>query len=205
MPFRKPQSTIREWIGALQAREGREDGVQSRPQVPEDVVEEKLTAAGVDEKRRSLPSLTEYERFISESRAYQWLLSTIESYFELEARGEDRMASIGDGIRSRLLSHPALRNVSRAALPVEVTAKFSLNWNPFEFITEQECGVPAGDVFDHLICLTGTFQQAQAMTIAGFLEQTWPLTYQPLQALLKDVLARPAHAHRQVERTLLSR
>lgn len=151
-----------------------------------------MSAADVDEETMDLPNLTEYEQFISESRAYQWLLSRIESHFELEARGEDRMTSIGDDIRSLLLSHPALRKVSRAAPPEPVIAQFSLDWDPYQFFVEQEYGgVPAEEVFDHIVCLTGAFQHAQAMTIAEFLEQTWPLTYQPLQALLKKVLSRP--------------
>ena len=108
--------------------------------------------------------------------------------FDLEARGKNRMASIGDDIRSQLISHPAFRKVTRIGAGETVKALFSLDWNPHQFFKEQEYGLPPEKVFDHVVCLTGTFQQAQAMTIAEFLEQTWPLTHQPLQALLKKAL-----------------
>lgn len=198
-PFRKPKYLIGEWVGGLQDSEDPGEDALSGHQDPEDTGEE----VSIDDEPTHLPNLAEYERFISESRAYQWLLSVIESHFELETRGENRMASIGDDICSRLLSHPALRKVSRAAPLATVKALFSLDWNPRQFFIEQEYGLPAGEVFDHVVCLTGTFQQAQATTVTEFTEQTWPLTHRPLKDLLKKSLSLPLSS--KYERKLIRR
>ena len=199
-PFRKPQSTVSDWMLGLQYAGDPGEEALSRLQDPKDEDQEALSAIGLGEETLHLPNLAEYEQFVSESQAYRWLLGSIERHFELEARGENRMASIGDDIRSQLLSHPALRKVSRAAPPATVKALFSLDWDLHQFFKDQEYGLPSGQVFDHVICLTGTFQQAQAMTIAEFLEQTWPLTHQPLRDLLRKALLPPSSS--QYKRTL---
>ena len=174
LPFRRDEADVDDWLKQIGSEHPHEDNL------------------GLADDEVDLPNLADYEQFISDSRAYRWLLSRIDSHSQLEVRCENRMASIAADIRSQLLSHPTLRRVTRAAAPAITKAIFSLDWNLHQFFAEQEYMLPPEKVFDHVICLAGTHQQAQAMTIAEFLEQTWPQNHGPLISLLKMALSSPS-------------
>lgn len=101
------------------------------------------------------------------------------------------MAAISDAIRSQLLSQPALRHVSHLSPPTTVKVVFSLKWNPHRFWKDQGYDISPAEVIDHVVCLTGAWQHAEAMTVAEYMAQTWPNTYQPLLSLLKKALLSP--------------
>jgi hypothetical protein len=191
--FRKPPGIVGEWLGGVPTA-----SELQRPEeleVPEGLeLAEDLDASGFlseDEDESPLPDLKEYEEFISESHAYKWLLSKIEGHSQLESPGGNCLADIGDAIRTQMRSQQKLRTVSRQAAPASVEISFELDWSPREFIVAQEYGVAPENVLDNIICLTGTWKQAQAMTVAEYMAQTWPLTNEPLRVLLKRVLATP--------------
>lgn len=184
-PFKKLKTTIGEWIGGLDESEAPETS----------------SAISDDEDEGPLPNIVEYEQFIPESDAYKWLLSKIECHTKLAVPNRDAPAYIGDYIRAQILCQPSLRNVSRRSPPPRVELCLSLNWDPREFIKGQEYTMPPEKVFDHVICLIGTWKNAQAITVAEYMEQTWPLTNEPLRYLMKQVLT---HAYEATETCMLS-
>lgn len=185
LPFNKLNSTVVEWLGALD-----ESGDP-----------ETSSVIGEDEDEGTLPNIVEYEQFILESDAYKWLLSKIERHTQLAVPDSDGPAYIGNYIRAQILSQPSLRNVSRRSPPPRVELSLSIDWDPREFIKGQEYSTPPEKVFDHIICLTGTWKNAQAMTVAEYMEQTWPLTNEPLRNLMKQALT---HTHEATETCMLS-
>lgn len=171
--FKNLKGTIGEWLGGLDESED--------PETPRFI--------GDDEDQLRLPSIVEYEQFISESDAYKWLLSKIEYRTQLTVPDGHSPAYIGDYIRAQILSQPSVRNASRRLPPPRVELCLSLKWDPREFIKCQEYSMPPEKAFDHIICLTGTWKNAQAMTVAEYMEQTWPLTNERLRNLVKQALA----------------
>lgn len=170
--FRKPQETIGQWLGGVHETEDPETS----------------SIASDDEDEMPLPNIEEYEQFIPESIAYKWLLSKIKCHTQLAVQDGGSPADIGDYIRTQILSQQSLRNVSRLAPPTWTELCFSLDWDPLKFIQGQEYSISPDKVLDHIVCLTGTWKQAQAMTVAEYMEQTWPLTNKPLRYLLKKTL-----------------
>ncbi|KPM44557.1 hypothetical protein AK830_g2031 [Neonectria ditissima] len=70
-------------------------------------------------------------------------------------------------------------------------AMVSLDWDLRQFIEDQEyIGAPEA-IFDDIICLTGTSQQAQAMTVSEYMEQTWPAANESIRLLMKRYLSFP--------------
>lgn len=156
---------------------------------------------GDDEDEEPVPNIVDYEEFIPESDAYKWLLSKIERHTQLAVPDRDTPVCIGDYISAHILSHQSLRNISYRSPPPRVELCLSLDWDPREFIKGQEYSTPPEKVFDHIICLTGTWKNAQAMTVAEYMEQTWPLTNEPLRNLMKQILT---HTHDVTETCMLS-
>lgn len=187
-PFRKPPEFIGEWLGGVtKSRDLEVPGgleISEDPETARDVSE--------DGHETPLPNLKEYEQFIPETHAYKWLLSKIECHSQLESPGGNCLADIGDSIRTQIRFQQKLRTVSRQVAPASVEISFSLDWSPREFILAQDYDVAPEKVLDHIVCLTGTWRQAQAVTVAEYMAQTWPLTNKPLRDLLKGLLAAPA-------------
>lgn len=174
-PFQKPPETIGQWLGGIHE--------------PEDP--EASSIASDDEDETPLPNIEEYEQFIPESNAYMWLLSKIECHSQQAVQDGDPPADIENYIRTQILSHQSLRTFSRREPPPRIVLSFKLNWQPLKFIQDQGYYIPPHEAFNRIICLTGTWKQAQAMTVAEYMEQSWPLTNGPLRSLLKEVLALP--------------
>lgn len=139
---------------------------------------------------KKLPNIVEYEKFVKESSAYQWLLSMIKRSCLLRIPGQlDAMAGIRGSISEVVFSEPTFRRVSRETNPPVIEMSITLDWDLRDFVKDQEYGVRAEEALDRAICLTGTWQEAQAMTPANYLKQTWPLVYKPFYNLMKDFLA----------------
>ena len=188
-PSRKSDNDICKWAGAIEASEDLE--ISSLSSEDEDNLETS-SLASEDEDDLDLPNLEEYERFIPESQAYKWLLSRIDSHAQLDAQGENCLTNIGDYIRGQVMLQKPFRGASRQEGPPVVQILFYLDWDIESFGRSQEFALPLSQVLDHVICLTGTWKQAQAMTVAEYMTQTWPSTNEPIRALVKKRLDDPS-------------
>ncbi|KAH7160482.1 hypothetical protein B0J13DRAFT_128129 [Dactylonectria estremocensis] len=179
--FSMPISEIGNWVSSLEGVTEMDIDVLNLP-------ENYSTGADVS---RSLPNLDGYKQFIESSQAYQWLLLRIKGYSQMDRSSLSLMLDIGLSIRNHLLSFPPLRKVSRHKAPVSVEMSFSLDWDLNQFILDQEYPGAPEDIFDRIICLTGTSQQAQAMTVSEYMEQTWPAANGAIRLLMKKHLSSP--------------
>ncbi|MBE3045241.1 hypothetical protein IMZ48_22350 [Candidatus Bathyarchaeota archaeon] len=132
-----------------------------------------------------------------DSSAYSTPITHDASYQEISEMGgslsppvpdgkqQHRIVTIGADIRAKLLEHPALHNPQAT-----VSTSFLLeDWTPRHFIEKQAYDLPYEKILDHVICVTGTWRNAQAMTVAEYMAQTWPRTSQGLLALMNNVLS----------------
>ncbi|CAI4218412.1 unnamed protein product [Parascedosporium putredinis] len=75
--------------------------------------------------------------------------------------------------------------------PPYVRVTFNLDWDPLQFILQQDYPLPPEEAFGQIICLTGTWQEAQVSTIAEYMSEMWPITSKGLLTAVKQHLADP--------------
>jgi len=132
-----------------------------------------------------------YKKFIQHSEAYQWLLSKIRQYGQLTFEEHNTMFDIGARIQNQLRAQEPLRTISRRKPPSLVRMTFNLDWNPIRFLHDQGFTPPLAGVLDSVLCLTGSQGEAYVATITEYVEQTWPITAEPIISLLRELISHP--------------
>jgi len=132
------------------------------------------------------PLFTETRTILIQSKAYQWLVGRIQTI--LTTTEGTTVEFISQMIRWRLNSDQA----------DEVhTATFRILWSPRRFLREQNYQKGERQAIGEVITLTGSAIDAQAMTCAQYMNQTWPLsgteTLGALQAAMAEI---PNHWHK---------
>jgi hypothetical protein len=119
--------------------------------------------------------LPEYESFIAKSNAYKWLLSRISQHDHFSNGNVDAMIAIEDQILGHFRTQGHLGTMSRSRPQALACMTIHLKWDPQEYIISLGLD-PNTCNFDTVLCLTGTQHESQAMGIAEYLRQTWPIT-----------------------------
>jgi hypothetical protein len=120
-----------------------------------------------------LPQLPEYERFIENSNAYEWLLARVEQHDRL-ANGEvDALKKIEDEILTHLRSQRHLDTMSSSRPQALACMTFHLQWEPREYMISLGLQPDSYDL-NTILCLTGTKHESQAVSVIEYLRQTWP-------------------------------
>lgn len=197
VPFIKPRVMVMEWVGdveesssaaqeatALTSHSMSEDPIQEEIKFNREL-EEPFTAPNQED----LPQLPHYEEFIRESDAYQWLLTKIRQHGQLTFGNPDAMSAIGTRIRKLLRAQEPLRKMSSRKPPALVRMTFNLDWNPVRFMQEAGFAVPLGETLLRVLCLTGSWDEAQATKVIDYMDQTWPRSGRALLALLQNLLS----------------
>lgn len=140
--------------------------------------------------------LPEYEKFIQQSVAYKdWLLSNIRKIGRLEPGNPDLMLDIGSQVRSQLRAFNLLSKMSHRRPQSLIKMTFNLDWDPAHFIRDQDAHGPGFNVLldnlEKVVCLTGSWNNAQAATVLKYMDQTWPGTGKYIITLLKDLIRLP--------------
>ncbi|RYP66171.1 hypothetical protein DL771_007947 [Monosporascus sp. 5C6A] len=175
-PFEKPLGMIEEWA----------DGVE-----PPDLGVEEPGQPVSNAQEQALPQLPEYEKFIRESEAYQWLLSAIRQYGQLIFGDLNLMFDIGATVRNQLLAHESLRKISRRRPLSFVKMTFNFDWDPVHFFRHQGFAYPLSGALEKVLCLTGSWDEAQAATVMEYMCQTWPRRGEPIAKLLQELITLP--------------
>ncbi|KJK62616.1 Phosphorylase superfamily protein [Aspergillus parasiticus SU-1] len=141
-----------------------------------------------------LPGLEMYRELIVDSPVYEWLLGSLRRELDLQPAGPDARGAI----RNRILdSLPSSRRVSRYDQPRIYQVKFTLNWDLMAFVKEQEYDTNKEGFLGRIITITGTRQDAQAMTCLQYLHQTWQSFEDNILRLVEaTLLDGPGYKHR---------
>ena len=137
------------------------------------------------------PGMTElppYRDFIVGTPAYEWLLARLRRELFLTPSEPNTMGDIADAIRQEVFSLPSFRNLSRNKSPQVCKMIFEIEWDPLAFVKEQEYQEQPDEAVERAITLTGAAKDAQALTCAQYLHQTWPLAGEHTIQLVKDVV-----------------
>ncbi|KAJ5346952.1 uncharacterized protein N7506_000205 [Penicillium brevicompactum] len=183
-PFEKNPHEVLEWVINT---EPEPSGVKDRDQDANtfDTTEEQIGF-----------QLPEYEKFIQESMAYKdWLLPNICQIGRLEPGSPNLMRDIGLKVRSQLGAFTLLRKMSHRRAQSLIKMTYNLDWDPANFIHnqyfhDQGLSLPPIDL-EEVVCLTGSWSNAQAATVADYMGQTWPGTGKYIMTLLKELICLP--------------
>ncbi|KAH6884868.1 hypothetical protein B0T10DRAFT_409451 [Thelonectria olida] len=132
--------------------------------------------------------LLAYQEFVFSTEAYEWLLARMRREFlalRLLPAEPTTIRTIRDKIMS---SFPSPHKISRKVSSQSFSATFVLDWDIHEFFEMQGYLDRPDEVFEDVITLTGSSQDAQAATCAQYLNQTWPLAGEVMLELIKGVL-----------------
>ncbi|KEY74521.1 hypothetical protein S7711_08505 [Stachybotrys chartarum IBT 7711] len=132
-----------------------------------------------------------YEQFVRGSGAYQWLLSKLRQHDQLTCENNSCLNEFGSRIRTHLGAEGYGRKLSRRKPLATVTIKFVLNWNPQKFLQRVEFDFQSPEKIRNMLCMTGTPNGAQALTVAEYMAMVWPGTWEPLMDLITKLITIP--------------
>ncbi|KAN0078700.1 hypothetical protein V8E54_005213 [Elaphomyces granulatus] len=139
-----------------------------------------------------MPDASSYRDFIVKTPAYSWLVASLQREAILTRATPDLM----EDIRGKILcALPSSHKVSRRAPSQEYKATFELDWDPLSFVKEQQYTESPDEALERAITLTGSANDAQAVTAGEYLSQTWPATGKNVMRLVIDVIHNTADHH----------
>jgi hypothetical protein len=139
-----------------------------------------------------MPDAGSYRDFIVKTPAYSWLVASLQREAILTRATPDLM----EDIRGKILcALPSSHKVSRKAPSQEYKATFELDWDPLSFVKEQKYTESPDEALERAITITGSANDAQAVTPAEYLSQTWPATGKYVMRVVIDVIRNTADHH----------
>jgi hypothetical protein len=141
-----------------------------------------------DRSAEKLPNLSEYEEFIKSSESYRWLLCKLRQHELLSFGEQNVMDEIGSKLRKELRAQDSLRKMSIRRPLYSVQVNFVLPWGPRKHIEDGMNEDPLSTILDKTLCITGSWCEAQAMTVAEYIRQTWPVTGETVICLFEKLM-----------------
>ncbi|KAL6233112.1 hypothetical protein BDW75DRAFT_252188 [Aspergillus navahoensis] len=133
----------------------------------------------------AMPELQEYRECIFGNPAYNWLLSDLQKHCLLAPSSPDMMAEIGRAIMQYL---PSQVRFSRRESPRPYKMTYNMDWDLISFLEDQEYSEENFKALPLVITLTGSREEAQALTCSQYLHQTWPQSAGVVLGLLQALL-----------------
>ncbi|KAF3902751.1 hypothetical protein AA313_de0203312 [Arthrobotrys entomopaga] len=127
-----------------------------------------------------------YRDYIFKAPAFEWLIGSLRrEVLLLTPIEQNYMETIRDDI---IRSLPKSGKISKSRSAEAFNVSFKTGWKPLAFINEQAYETGPGEAIEKAITLTGSAEDAQALTCAQYIYQTWPSTSKYFTRLIKDVL-----------------
>jgi hypothetical protein len=137
-----------------------------------------------------LPERILYRNSVLNSPAFDWLVTTLLTEVNLTCQSVDVMRTI----RSRILGTlPSSHEVSRRKSSREYKATFEIDWNPLSFVKDQKYQESPDQAIKRSITLTGSPEDAQALTTGQYLAQTWPTNGTEVMGIVAEVIRNTDH------------
>lgn len=141
-----------------------------------------------DDERDDINGLPHYRDTITNSTAYKWLISKLHNVLDLMPTQPNTMGEISDYIHDSFAHKPQFRQFSRATNPHICDMEFIVDWDPLIFLEEQSYDGPPEEVIARALTLTGTMENAQALTVEQYLKQTWHKSGEEVLALVQKLV-----------------
>ncbi|KAF5636038.1 hypothetical protein F52700_5352 [Fusarium sp. NRRL 52700] len=136
-----------------------------------------------------LSQMPQYRQFIQGSEAYRWLLTKISQQSRLSCEEPSLMDRIGNTIRNQFKEHIPHHKMSRKKSSVRFEVTYSLRLDVIGLMKGSGISSSFDKAFPDILCLTGSWDEAQAITIAEYMEQTWPHSGRAILTLLQGLIS----------------
>jgi hypothetical protein len=176
-PHMKDLNDVSNWLSAV---EPDWDGIGNRSGPTDQTLEDRFDT--------KLPRLSDYEEFIKSSESYHWLVCKLSQYERLSFGGHNVMDEIGSKLRKRLRAQDSLRKMSIRRPLSNVHVDFVLQWHPLLLVKDNQGQDSLAKVLENTLCLTGSWCEAQAMTVTDYIRQTWPASGEGVICLFEKLL-----------------
>lgn len=194
VPFVMSKDDMSQWLSGISAQITANDrsqdsgdvcmldvaSIPNETQSPEDIEDPTVEPGDIDladisSVGETLPQLPDYEKFIVNSNAYQWLLSKVSQHDCFSNDAADAMTNIENQILNHFQTQVHLNTMSRSRPQALACMRIHLVWDPQKFmiglgLDPRTCSI------DTVLSLTGTLRESQATSITEYLHQTWPTT-----------------------------
>ncbi|KAI0193485.1 hypothetical protein F4808DRAFT_453229 [Astrocystis sublimbata] len=169
---------------------GQDNGLESPPMFRsgETISDSKPTYLDEQEYDNERALAMGYRNVVLESEAFRWLLVRLHTELRLASTNPGAMESIRREILASLRSTNIVNVFSRKIGLEEFEATFLIKWNLLTYLEQQDYACGPSQAFAKVISLTGSIQDAQALTCSEYMKQTWPLTGDVTIRLIQDSL-----------------
>ncbi|KAK6501959.1 hypothetical protein TWF481_009777 [Arthrobotrys musiformis] len=162
----------------------------------EDIVVQEESEDGGELNLGDLSQPLIYKDFMLKTRAFEWLVGRLKREALLTNSTEiNYMDIVGEAILQHL-PLPTLK-VSKNTSAQAFKALFATGWNPLEFVYAQDYATEPFEAIEKAITLTGSIEDAQAVTCAEYLRQTWPSIGEGLLGLFEKAMRFPSQVEHQ--------
>lgn len=149
--------------------------------------------------------LSRYQKTMTESTAFQWLLARVYRETYLTVTEANAMHEIATKVRRSLYSREENRTVSSKRAPSSCSIVFTSDWNPLAFLVEPEYSEEPDDaVGNAIVIIQSANGDTEATTCSEYLSLTWPLFGEDFMELVRYVMrskpglrcsSKPSHSH----------
>ncbi|KAH7071152.1 hypothetical protein BKA63DRAFT_517433 [Paraphoma chrysanthemicola] len=184
-PFTKDTEDVADWVGKTVEPNDADSSLCGHIDYgPEGEERESLESS----TENYLPRLADFRSLIEPSLSYRWLISKINQYERLVIGDGDAIYEISSELQNKLRAHGSLRKMSHRRPQASVEMEFILDWHPrclreWSPKLEDNRSVSMATA----LSLTGSWHEAQAMTITEYVSQTWPVTGDAVMKLLEKL------------------
>jgi hypothetical protein len=160
------------------------------------IVENDTHFEGVEDEADELPELSPlpvYSRIILQSAAYEWFIASLKKEYTLQWTTAQPRVMVDD-IRHMILNQLPTKRISKRTTPDAHTVTFDLYWNAtiknrLQCQFEESPGVVGSQHWlSKCIAVTGSLEEAQALTVEQYLGQTWPVNGRKLLETLRKTI-----------------
>jgi hypothetical protein len=149
---------------------------------------------GVEDTQDEYPELADlplYNRIILASAAYKWFVANLQKELVLQWSETQPYTMIED-IRRKILDELPTGRISKRRAPCAYKVKFDVEWlNETEqtFLRKiSEQSIESKESCADLFTTTGGVEEAQALTIEKYLDQTWPVRGLQLLEVIQEAV-----------------
>jgi hypothetical protein len=133
------------------------------------------------------PKYREVRSYLLGGPAYKWLLGNARSSAILT----DTKGTILETIKGKIDSVLASMGTGKSRCTNLLQAEICMDWDLPGFLKEQDYGTTPEIAVERAVTITGSIVDAQALTCADYMCQTWPSSGRGVLCMLQDALMSP--------------
>ncbi|RKL38933.1 hypothetical protein BFJ72_g7063 [Fusarium proliferatum] len=192
LDFQVPALEEAESVSGQSLEDSEAENEEEASKVPFKKAEE-MIVGWIDDVKSGEPSelsqMPQYRQFIQGSEAYRWLLTKISQQSRLSCEEPSLMDKIGNTIREKLKECIPHHKMSRKKASIGFEMAYSVTLDVIGIMNRSGISSSFDKALPNILCFTGKLEEAQATSVAEYMNQTWPQSGDATMSLLQDLLS----------------